>query len=67
MLNFKNKNQHVRAPNNKSDSLCIVEFNGRVVRAYATTISNKEVNISIHIIWRNVLNVSIIRTDKQKS
>ncbi|KCZ80494.1 hypothetical protein H312_02092 [Anncaliia algerae PRA339] len=41
MLNFKYKSQHVRIPINRTDSICIIEFDDEVTRAFAKVIPNK--------------------------
>ncbi|KCZ80992.1 hypothetical protein H312_01597 [Anncaliia algerae PRA339] len=42
MLNFKCKSHRGRSPENRTDSLCIVEYNGNIKRVFAQIIPNKE-------------------------
>ncbi|KCZ79035.1 hypothetical protein H312_03582, partial [Anncaliia algerae PRA339] len=56
-----------RSPENRTDSLCIVEYNGNIKRVFAQIIPNKKQNTLIPIICRQVANGSIIWTDEHKS
>ncbi|KCZ81931.1 hypothetical protein H312_00692, partial [Anncaliia algerae PRA339] len=67
MLNYKCKSRRGGSLHNRTDSLCIVEYKERIVRAFACVIPNKEASTLIPIITRNVANNSIIWTDEQRS
>ncbi|KCZ80784.1 hypothetical protein H312_01791 [Anncaliia algerae PRA339] len=67
MLNFKCKSHRGRAPSNRTDSLCIVEINRSITRAYATIIPNKKENTIIPIICSQVASNTRIYTDEHKS
>lgn len=67
MLNFKCKSHRGRSPENRTDSLCIVEVRGSITRAFATIIPNKESSTLIPIICRQVAQNSIIHTDEHRS
>ncbi|KCZ75589.1 hypothetical protein H311_03431, partial [Anncaliia algerae PRA109] len=54
MLNFKCKSHRGRSPLNRTDSLCIVEFENKVTRVYATCIPNRRAETLIPIICRQV-------------
>lgn len=67
MLNFKCKSHRGRSASNKSDALCIVEYDGHITRAYAELIPNKAANTLLPIICHNVVNGATIWTDEHKS
>lgn len=66
-LNFKVKSHRGRSPINKTDALCIVEFDTRISRAFACVISDKKASTILPIINQNVELGSIIHTDEHKS
>ncbi|KCZ78227.1 hypothetical protein H311_00749, partial [Anncaliia algerae PRA109] len=41
MLNYKCKSHSLRSPSNKTDSLCILEFENKITHVFATCIPNK--------------------------
>ena len=41
MLNYKCKSHRGRSPTNRTDALCIVEYNGEISRVFARFIPNK--------------------------
>ncbi|KCZ81208.1 hypothetical protein H312_01354 [Anncaliia algerae PRA339] len=65
MLNYKCKSHRGRSPENKTDSLCIVEVSDKILRAYATIISKKKETTIIPIIRNQVASNSMIWTDEQ--
>ncbi|KCZ80115.1 hypothetical protein H312_02477 [Anncaliia algerae PRA339] len=67
MLNFKVKSHRGRSPNNRSDSLCIVEVRNGIERAFATLIPNKSQETILPIITRQVSSNSTIWTDEHRS
>ncbi|KCZ82385.1 hypothetical protein H312_00043 [Anncaliia algerae PRA339] len=67
MLNFKCKSHRGRSRENKTDSLCILEYNGNIKRIFAQIIRNKKQNTLIPIICRQVASGSIIWTDEHKN
>ncbi|KCZ78374.1 hypothetical protein H311_00594 [Anncaliia algerae PRA109] len=64
MLNYKCKSHRGRSPSNKSDSLCIVEVSNKIIRAFATLISDKKESTIVPIICNQVASNSIIWTDE---
>lgn len=66
-LNFKIKAHRGRAPQNKTDALCIVEYENRITRAFACVIQDKKSSTIIPLICDNVASNSIIHTDEHKS
>jgi transposase-like protein len=67
MLNYKCKSHRGRSPNNRTDSLCIVEVRDGIKRAFATIISNKKSETLIPIICEQVAPNSTIWTDEHSS
>lgn len=67
MLNFKIKSHRGRSPINRTDSLCIVEIDQHITRAFACEIPNKQASTLIPIICRQVASNSIISTDEHRS
>ncbi len=67
MLNYKAKSHRGRSPSNKTDSLCIVEVDTRITRAYATVLNDKKVSTLIPIICSQVASNSVIWTDEHRS
>lgn len=60
MLNYKCKSYQGRSPSNITDALCIVDvFKGRILRAFAKIIPNKESAIFL-IIYSQVNTNSVI-------
>lgn len=66
-LNFKIKAHRGRAPNNKTDALCIVEFDNYITNAYSCVINDKKASTIIPIIQSHVKEGSIIWSDEHKS
>ena len=66
-LNFKVKSHRGRSPINKTDALCIVEFDTRISRAFACVISDKKASTILPIIHQNIERGSVIHTDEHKS
>jgi transposase-like protein len=64
MLNYGCKSHRGRSPANRSDSLCIIEFEGSILRAFATIIPNKQQSTIVPIICSQVNAGSIIHTDE---
>ena len=67
MLNYKCKSHRGRSPNNKTDSLSIVEIDQGITRCFATVIPNKKAETLIPIIVNNVCSGARIYTDEHKS
>ncbi|KCZ77900.1 hypothetical protein H311_01083 [Anncaliia algerae PRA109] len=67
ILNYKCKSHRGRSPSNKTDSLCIIEFENKITRVFATCIPNKKAETLIPIICRQVASNSIIWTDEHRS
>ncbi|KAG0420909.1 hypothetical protein DMUE_6324, partial [Dictyocoela muelleri] len=67
MLNYKCKSHRGRSPLNKTDALCIVEIEGRIIRAFATIIPDKRKDTIIPIIMNQVAPNSIIWTDEHRT
>ena len=67
MLNYKCKSHRGRSPTNRTDALCIVEYNGKITRVFACVIPNKLQSTLVPIICNNVASGSIISTDEHKS
>jgi hypothetical protein len=42
MLNYKCKSHRGRNPSNKTDSLCIIELDGHITKAFACIIGDKK-------------------------
>jgi hypothetical protein len=55
------------SPENRMDTLCIVEVKGNVTRAFACVISDKRASTMIPIIIRQVANNSTVWTDEHGS
>ncbi|KCZ79342.1 hypothetical protein H312_03264 [Anncaliia algerae PRA339] len=66
MLNYKCKSHRGRSSRNKSDALCIVEYDGHITREFAVLIPNKKEDTIILIHCNNV-NGPTIWTDEHKS
>ena len=67
MLNYKVKSHRGRSPTNRTDSLCIVETDGNIKRAFACVIPNKRASTLVPIICSQVASNSMIHTDEHKS
>ena len=67
MLNYKIKSHRGRSPSNLTDSLCIVEVNGHITRAFSCVIPDKSEKTLIPIICSQVVSYSKIWTDEHKS
>lgn len=67
MLNYKCKSHRGRSPKNRTDALCIVEYDNKIIRGFAQVIANKESATLIPIICRNVVSGTKIWTDEHKS
>lgn len=67
MLNYKFKSHRGRSPQNKTDSLCIIEYKDKTERAFARIIPNKKERTIVPIICIQAANNSIIWTDEHKS
>lgn len=66
-LNFAIKSHRGRSPSNKTDAICIVEFNGHISRVYARTIPDKRAETLYSHIEAQVEANSIIWTDEHRS
>lgn len=66
-LNHGIKAHRGRAANNKTDALCIIEFETNIKRAFACVIADKKASTILPIICSNVVSNSIIHTDEHKS
>jgi transposase-like protein len=66
-LNHKIKAHRGRALLNKTDALCIIEFDSCITRAFASVIENKKEDTIIPIIIDKVVEGSIIWTDESRS
>ncbi|KCZ82413.1 hypothetical protein H312_00071 [Anncaliia algerae PRA339] len=51
MLNFRCKSHRGRSPQNRTDALCIIEYDGKITRAFAKIIANKEANTILPIFF----------------
>ncbi|KCZ76670.1 hypothetical protein H311_02327 [Anncaliia algerae PRA109] len=67
MLNFRCKSHRGRSPQNRTDALCIIEYDGKITRAFAKVIANKEANTILPIIFSQVQPFSKIHTDEHRS
>jgi transposase-like protein len=66
-LNHSVKTHRGRAPNNKTDALCIVEFEHNIKRAFACVIEDKRASTIIPIICANITSNATRHTDEHKS
>jgi transposase-like protein len=66
-LDFKVKSHRGRAPENKTDALCIIEYDTSITRAFSCVISDKKASTFLPIICEKVERGSIIHTDEHKS
>ncbi|KAG0419991.1 hypothetical protein DMUE_6356, partial [Dictyocoela muelleri] len=67
MLNYKAKSHRGRSPANKTDALCIIEFDTEIVRVFACVIENKLETTLVPIICSQVAANSTIWTDEHRS
>lgn len=66
MFNYTLKSHRGRAREKKTDSLCILEFNEHIIRAYAAIFANKRAHTVIPIITKQVAANSTILTDEME-
>lgn len=66
-LNHGVKAHRGRAPTNKTDALCIIEYDTKITKAYACVIGDKKATTLLPIICDKVLPFSTIHTDEHKS
>ncbi len=66
-LNYKAKSHRSRSPSNKTDALVIIEYRGRITRAFKQVIPNKEASTMLPIICENVRVGTTVFTDEHKS
>lgn len=64
MMNYKCKSHRGRSPLNRTDSICIIEYERCIVRAFAAVIPDKRQSTIVPIIMRQVCPGSIIHTDE---
>ncbi|KAG0419256.1 hypothetical protein EQH57_0551 [Dictyocoela roeselum] len=64
MLNYKVKSHRGRAPENKTDALCIIEYENEIKRVFACVIENKLELTIVPILCSQVAANSIIWTDE---
>ncbi|KAG0420036.1 hypothetical protein EQH57_0322 [Dictyocoela roeselum] len=64
MLNYKVKSHRGRPPKNRTDALCIIEFDGEIKRVFACIIENKEEETIVPIICSQVACNTTIWTDE---
>ncbi|KAG0437724.1 hypothetical protein DMUE_3528 [Dictyocoela muelleri] len=67
MLNYKAKSHRGRSPSNKTDAICIIEFENNIKRVFATVIENKDEFTLVPIICSQVAANSIIWTDENRA
>lgn len=67
MLNYKCKSHRGRSASNKTDALCIIEYENNITRAFATIIPDKSSGTLIPIICSQVAANSVIWTDEHRS
>lgn len=61
------KSHRSRAPSNKTDSFCIIEYENHITRCFAQVIPNKRETTMVPIICSQVATGSIIQIDEHKS
>lgn len=64
MPNYRCKSHGGRSPYNRTDSLCIIEYDNSITRAFAKIIPNKRQETIIPIICSQVAAGSLIHTDE---
>ncbi|KAG0442550.1 hypothetical protein DMUE_0193 [Dictyocoela muelleri] len=64
MFNYKVKSHRDRSPGNRTDSLCIIKFDGEIIRVSAYIINNKEEEKIVIIICSQVACNTTICTDE---
>ncbi|KAG0438059.1 hypothetical protein DMUE_3331 [Dictyocoela muelleri] len=67
MLNYKVKSHRGRPPENKTDALCIIEFENESKRVFATIINDKIELTIVPIICSQVASNSTIWTDEHRA
>ncbi|KCZ78507.1 hypothetical protein H311_00462 [Anncaliia algerae PRA109] len=67
MLNFRCKSHCGRSPQNRTDALCTIEYDGKITRAFAKVIANKEANTILPIIFSQVQPFSKIHINEHRS
>ncbi|KCZ81782.1 hypothetical protein H312_00822 [Anncaliia algerae PRA339] len=67
MLNFKVKSHRGRSPANRTDALCIIEYNKTITKCFATCIRDKSHETILPIINKVVIPGSKIYTDEHKT
>jgi transposase-like protein len=65
MLKYKCKSHRGRSPENRTDSLSIIEFDGGITRCFACIIPNISASTIIPIICENVCSGTTIHTDER--
>ena len=64
MLNYKCKSHRGRSPTNRTDALCIIEFENEITRVFTRVINDKKATTIMPHILRQVLPGSTIYTDE---
>jgi transposase-like protein len=67
MINYKVKSHRGRASSNRTDSLCIVEFDQHITRAFACCIPNKQQTTIVPILIAQVLPNSVVHTNEHRA
>lgn len=67
MMNYKCKSHRGRSSENRTDSLCMVETDGKITRAFAVVIPNKKAETILPFIVNQVCAGSVIHTDEHAS
>ncbi|KAG0437814.1 hypothetical protein DMUE_3464 [Dictyocoela muelleri] len=67
MLNYKVKSHRGRPLENKTDSLCIIEFGNEIKRVFTTIINDKKELTIVPIICSQVASNSTIWTDEHRA
>ncbi|KAG0433907.1 hypothetical protein DMUE_5367 [Dictyocoela muelleri] len=66
MLNHKCNSHRGPSPDNRTDSLVIVETRGKTIRMFARIIPDKKADTSLPIICEQVVPGSIVHTDEHR-
>jgi hypothetical protein len=64
MLNNKCKSHRIRSAANRTDSLCIIEYDEKITRCFAKIISDKRQSTIVPIICIQVISGSTVHTDE---
>ncbi|KCZ77889.1 hypothetical protein H311_01093, partial [Anncaliia algerae PRA109] len=64
MLNFKVKSHRGRSPADRTDALCIIEYNKTIIKCFATCIRGKSHETILPIICKIIIPDSKIYTNK---